>query len=159
MLEPLSVTSFLLGPFCRGGQYYMSNFCDYHDLIPTSLLLQLEAGRNFETFIARTSGLKTFSSTDLWLCDYHNCAIIDTVCNLLLTSVDYGLGAQWSFNSKNHHLSPYLTVLELFTIELLVPVPKLSVFWKLAMIKFHLWILTQGRISLRLVPLENTGVY
>ena len=34
-----------------------------HDLIPTSLLLQLEAGRNFETFIASTSGLKPFSST------------------------------------------------------------------------------------------------
>ena len=33
-------------------------------LIPTSLLLQLEAGRNFETFIASTSGLKPFSSTD-----------------------------------------------------------------------------------------------
>ena len=32
-------------------------------LIPTSLLLQLEAGRNFETFIASTSGLKPFSST------------------------------------------------------------------------------------------------
>ena len=35
-----------------------------YDLIPTSLLLQLEAGRNFETFIASTSGLKPFSSTD-----------------------------------------------------------------------------------------------
>ena len=34
-----------------------------YDLIPTSLLLQLEAGRNFETFIASTSGLKPFSST------------------------------------------------------------------------------------------------
>ena len=33
-------------------------------LIPTSLLLQQEAGRNFETFIASTSGLKPFSSTD-----------------------------------------------------------------------------------------------
>ena len=31
-------------------------------LIPTSLLLQLEAGS--ETFIASTSGLKPFSSTD-----------------------------------------------------------------------------------------------
>ena len=36
-----------------------------HDLIPTSLLLQLEAGRNFETFIASTSGLKPFWSTEL----------------------------------------------------------------------------------------------
>ena len=35
-----------------------------YDLIPTSLLLQLEAGRNFETFIASTNGLKPFSSTD-----------------------------------------------------------------------------------------------
>ena len=33
-------------------------------LIPTSLLLQLEAGRNFETSIASTSGLQPFSSTD-----------------------------------------------------------------------------------------------
>ena len=33
------------------------------DLIPTSPLLQLEAGRNFETIIASTSGLKPFSST------------------------------------------------------------------------------------------------
>ena len=37
-----------------------------YDLIhPTSLLLQLEAGRNFETFIASTSGLKPFLSTDV----------------------------------------------------------------------------------------------
>ena len=36
-----------------------------YDLIPTSLLLQLEAGRNFETFIASTSSLKPLSSTDV----------------------------------------------------------------------------------------------
>ena len=42
--------------------YFQSkSFCD---LIPTSPLLQLEAGINFETFIASTSGLKPFSSTD-----------------------------------------------------------------------------------------------
>ena len=35
----------------------------FHDLIPNSLLLHLEAGRNLETFIASTSGLKPFSST------------------------------------------------------------------------------------------------
>ena len=34
------------------------------DLIPNCLLLHLEAGRNLETFIASTSGLKPFSSTD-----------------------------------------------------------------------------------------------
>ena len=33
------------------------------DLIPTSPLMQLEAGRNFETIIASTNGLKPFSST------------------------------------------------------------------------------------------------
>ena len=44
------------------------------DLIPTSPLLQLEAGRNFETFIASTSGLKPFSSTD------HVFAIVGSSC-------------------------------------------------------------------------------
>ena len=34
------------------------------DLIPNCLLLHLEAGRNLETFIASTYGLKPFSSTD-----------------------------------------------------------------------------------------------
>ena len=36
----------------------------YYDLIPNCLLLHLEAGRNLETFIASTYGLKPFSSTD-----------------------------------------------------------------------------------------------
>ena len=35
-----------------------------NDLIPNCLLLHLEAGRNLETFIASTYGLKPFSSTD-----------------------------------------------------------------------------------------------
>ena len=37
------------------------------DLIPNCLLLHLEAGRNLETFIASTCGLKPFSSTYLLL--------------------------------------------------------------------------------------------
>ena len=53
-------------PKQRNFRQYSINFqFTSHDLIPTSPLLQLEAGRNFETFIASTSGLKPFSSTDL----------------------------------------------------------------------------------------------
>ena len=45
--------------FCH---LFISSFFG-HDLIPNCLLLHLEAGRNFETFIASTFGYKPSSST------------------------------------------------------------------------------------------------
>ena len=52
------------------------------DLIPNCLLLHLEAGRNFETFIASTYGLKPFSSTDT---NYMKTAIMTKLEQLLLS--------------------------------------------------------------------------
>ena len=62
-LKPLNCSRRIVEDLIQGVSKKLS-VIKFSDLIPNCLLLHIEAGRNFETFIASTCGLEPSSSTD-----------------------------------------------------------------------------------------------